>query len=63
MVRDAVLVAAGAALLLKLLVASDIAAGRLAYGGNPRRTAVGNLGTAKRSPLCERKGPRLSGYA
>ena len=33
MVRDAVLAGAGAALLPKLLVADDIAAGRLAYWG------------------------------
>ena len=33
MVRDAVLAGAGAALLPKILVAEDIAAGRLAYWG------------------------------
>jgi DNA-binding transcriptional LysR family regulator len=33
MVRDAVLAGAGAALLPKILVADDIAAGRLAYWG------------------------------
>jgi len=40
MVRDAVLAGAGVALLPKLLVADDIAAGRLAYWGTLRGPAV-----------------------
>jgi DNA-binding transcriptional LysR family regulator len=40
MVRDAVLAGAGAALLPKLLVADDVAAGRLAHWGTQDGTAV-----------------------
>jgi DNA-binding transcriptional LysR family regulator len=40
MVREAVLAGAGAALLPKLLVADDIAAGRLAYWGTQAGSPV-----------------------
>jgi hypothetical protein len=60
MTRDAVL--AGAALLAKLHVADDIAAGRLAYRGSHADPAGGNLDAPKFAPPHQLQGPRFPGF-
>jgi hypothetical protein len=60
MTRDAVL--AGAALLAKLHVADDIAAGRLAYRGSHADPAGGNLDAPKFAPPHQLPGPRFPGF-